>query len=176
MYIAKKLMTQNILKEYFNYDPFTGFVTWKTKHCSKIIKDSRAGSIATTHKHRVIKFMGCVYAEHRLIWLWYYGVNPQNHIDHINHDEHDNRLCNLREVTPAENNLNNSKRKDNTTGVTGVYINSKNSKKKYTAELHINGKRMFYQSFYTFDEAVTARKEQEIIYGFHANHGITKPL
>lgn len=176
MYIPKKLMTQDILKEYFNYDPTTGYVTWKTKHCSKVIKDSRAGSIATTHRHRVIKFMGCVYAEHRLIWLWCYGIHPVHHIDHINHDKCDNRLCNLREVTQAENNLNNSKRKDNTTGTTGVYINSKNSKKKFTAELHIHGKRVFYKSFYTLNEAIIARKGQEIIHGFHINHGIDKPL
>jgi len=176
MKILKKDMTQAILKDYFDYDSTTGHLTWKVKYCSKVIVGNRAGGIATTHKHRVIRFMGALYPEHRLIWLWYYGSVPSNHIDHINHDEQDNRICNLRSVSQATNNMNNSLRKDNKLGVAGVHINKQNKYKKYEAELHLNGRRLFCKCFYTLQEAIDAREAQKVLHGFHKNHGMPKPL
>ena len=175
MKIAKKDMTQSILLNHFDYDPLTGYVTWRVKHCSKVIAGMRAGTVCKRSNHRAIHFAGTVYAEHRLIWMWVYGKFPTKHIDHINHNELDNRLGNLREVSQAENNLNNSKRRDNKTGVTGVWYNTANKYKRYMAELHINKKRVYLKAFLTIDEATKARKKQEKIYGFHENHGIDKP-
>lgn len=108
--------------------------------------------------------------------MWVYGEFPKHYIDHINHNELDNRIVNLREVTQRENNMNSSKRTDNKTGMTGVWINTANKHKRYMAELSANGKRVYLKAFLTLGEAVTVRKEQEKLYGFHSNHGIDKPL
>lgn len=176
MQITRDNLTQEILHEYFDYDPNTGYLTWKTKkHSRKVIVGARAGSISTKNRHRVLKFMGQLYAEHRVIWLHYYGEWPKGHIDHINHDEQDNRIANLRDVTQAENNLNNSRRGDNSTGHTGVWINKLNSRKKFMAELRLNGKRVHYSSHYTLEDAIAARKQAEQAFGFHPNHGMVKP-
>lgn len=173
MKIPKKDMTQEILKEYFHYDPSTGIVTWIKKSGFKVVVGSRAGSVSP-YGHRVIRFKGCLYAEHRLIWLWYTGKHPVKHIDHINHDEQDNRWVNLREVSQAKNNMNNSKRSDNTLGVTGVSISNRNGNKKYCAEITLKGVRR-RKHFYTFEDAVSMRKQWEKELGFHINHGIDKP-
>lgn len=168
-------MTQEILHQYFNYDKNTGYLTWKVKYARKIVVGARAGSISPTHQHRVLRFMGELYAEHRVIWLYCNGVWPSGHIDHINHNEQDNRIENLRDVSQAENNMNNSKRRDNSSGIVGVWLNKLNSKKKYMSELHLQGKRVHYASHYTLEEAIAARKTAESVYGFHVNHGISKP-
>ena len=177
MQIHRNDMTQALVQEYLDYDPITGFMTWKTKkHSSKVMVGSRAGSISTTNKHRVLKLLGTLYAEHRLAWLHYYGTWPKNHIDHTNHNEQDNRIDNLSDVTQRVNNMNGSKRSDNTVGYVGVWINKLNSKKKFMAELKLDGKRVHYSSHYTLDDAVNARKNAERVFGFHPNHGIDKPL
>lgn len=176
MKISKDNMTADIVREYLDYDPNTGHMTWLTKkHSKKVIVGSRAGSISTTNRHRVVRFLGALYPEHRLIWLYYYGTWPVGHIDHDNHNEQDNRIRNLCDVTQRANNMNNSKRADNSTGHVGVWVNKLNSRKKYMAELHLDGKRMHYSSHYTMEEAIIARKTAERDFGFHPNHGITKP-
>lgn len=50
-------------------------------------------------------------AAHRVVWAMHYGVWPNSHLDHINRVRHHNRIENLREATPAENNANSAKRR-----------------------------------------------------------------
>lgn len=173
MKIAKKDMTQILLKEYFSYDKHSGEVTWIKKASNKTIIGSRAGSVSP-YGHRVIRFKGCLYAEHRLIWLLVTGANPNNHIDHINHNEQDNSWKNLRDISQAQNNMNNSIRKDNSLGTVGISLSTRNGNKKYCAEISKNGIRK-RKHFYTLNEAISQRKQWEAELGFHPNHGIKKP-
>lgn len=176
MKVLKKNMTQELLKQYLYYDPLTGHFTWVYKHCNKVIPGARAGSVSSAYGHRVIHLFGALYPEHRLAWLYMTGKFPVNHVDHINHNECDNSWANLREVTQQENNMNQSKRKDNSSGVVGVWIKTTAKRKKFIAELHYEGKRMYMKAFSTLQEAINARKEQEYLFGFHKNHGIAKPM
>ena len=43
---------------------------------------------------------------HQFIWYWVYGKVVEQMIDHINRDKSDNRICNLREVSNAQNQWN----------------------------------------------------------------------
>lgn len=177
MILTKNQITQQLLHEYLNYDPNTGHLTWKKKLCSKVVVGRRAGTKVRNRDNRIIKIFGQVFIEHRLIWLYVYGYypKPHEHIDHINHDEQDNRISNLRLVSQRENNKNQSKRSDNTTGVVGVWVSTRNGAKKYMAEIHTaNGK--LRKSFYTLEEAKNQRKLWETQHGYHLNHGIDKPI
>ncbi|MFC0819731.1 HNH endonuclease signature motif containing protein [Moraxella marmotae] len=177
MILAKNQITQQLLHEYLDYNPNTGHLIWKKKLCSKVVVGRRAGTKVKNRDNRIIKIFGQVFIEHRLIWLYVYGYypKPHEHIDHINHDEQDNRIANLRLVSQRENNMNQSKRSDNVTGVTGVWISTRNGAKRYIAEISANGKRIA-KSFYTLQEAIDQRKQWKIQFGYHPNHGIDKPI
>ena len=176
MHIRKDQLTQAQLHQCLAYNASTGHLIWKQKIASKVVVGQRAGSVSKRDNRRVIKLFGELYLEHRLIWFYTYGNWPVGHIDHINHDEQDNPIENIRDVTQIENNMNSSKRKDNSTGYTGVWINKLNSRKKYMAELNLHGQRLHYSSHYTLEEAIQARKKAEKDFGFHPNHGMEKPL
>lgn len=174
MKISKQDLRPEHLKEYLSYDPNTGYLTWIKKLSRKVVVGNRAGTQVKGRDNRIIKIFGEVYIEHRLIWFMVTGSWPVYDIDHEDHDESNNAWSNLKEKTRLENNKNNSLRKDNTLGITGVYVNA-NPKKKYTAEINHNGTRLC-KNFYSLDEAKLQRKAWEQDFGFHNNHGIQKPI
>lgn len=62
---------------------------------------------------------------HHVAWFLTYGYWPTKEIDHIDGNRLNNAIANLREATRSENECNKKKRKDNTSGVKGVYWNGK---------------------------------------------------
>ena len=99
-----------------------------------------------------------IYRQHRLIMDC-----PDNMIvDHINHNKADNRKCNLRITTQSENSRNVALRKNNKSGVTGVYWS--NHFNKWIAKITIDKKESTLGMFDVFEEAVTARKNAELKY------------
>ena len=83
-------------------------------------------------------------------------------IDHINRDRLDNDIGNLRWASHTENNQNASKRKDNTSGISGVILNKKLN--KWQVYININGKRQHGGCFIDKNEAIAKRKAMEIEY------------
>jgi hypothetical protein len=175
--INKDNMTSEIANKYLIYDAETGILTRRYKYHQNVIAGKRACRPCNNKKqnHLDVSLCGKNYPAHRIIWLMIYGNFPKNHIDHINHDETDNKLINLREVSQCENNRNNSKRADNTSGVTGVWISKINSKKKFIAEIQNKEKQKITKAFYTLASAKHQRKLWEKEFGYHNNHGINKP-
>lgn len=82
-------------------------------------------------------------------------------VDHINHNTIDNRKNNLRICTRSQNNTNQTKRSDNTSGIIGVslYRNS-----KWRADISINKKRTCLGYFINKDDAIKARLKAELKY------------
>ena len=80
-------------------------------------------------------------------------------IDHINHNTRDNRKSNLRNVTYSQNQMNTSKRHDNTSGITGVDWHK--HERMCRARIQVNGKSIMLGYFNSFEDAVKARKEAE---------------
>lgn len=107
---------------------------------------------------------------HRLAWFMYYGEWPKDQIDHINGDATDNRIENLRDVSIKENGRNRSINANNKTGVMGV--SKRNG--KFRASIRVDGKSKDLGLYDTLEDASAARKEAEIEYGFHENHGREK--
>lgn len=80
-------------------------------------------------------------------------------VDHKNHNKLDNRKQNLRNATYSNNNMNCGIRSNNTTGVTGVYLNKDTG--NWYARIKIDGNIISLGSFNNFDNAVKARKKAE---------------
>lgn len=89
---------------------------------------------------------------------FHYLLNMKNS-DHINRNPFDNRKENLRECTKRGNAINHTIRKDNTSGVTGVYWN-KNTNKWY-AGVSENGIMDLTSGFTNKKDAIKARLELE---------------
>jgi hypothetical protein len=118
--------------------------------------------------------LGRKYGAHQLAWLHSTGVWPDGEVDHINGDPTDNRLKNLRVVTLAQNRRNAARRKDNASGVTGVWRHP--STGKWHAYLRYNKKLLQLGRYDDFTVAVEARKQAEEIYGFDVEHGTRQRL
>lgn len=179
-------LTQAQANELINYDSETGSFTWKPRgpahfsgngeytaeRLAKVWNTKFSGTDAGTvlptgylhinvDKHRILA--------HRLAWLIMYGSFPAAQIDHINGCRTDNRISNLREATETINSQNRRLQGHNTSGVVGVsYCSRKN---RWRANIVIGRKQKHLGYFYLFDDAVKAREEAAVKYGFHPNHG-----
>jgi len=149
------------LKYLLKYDKNTGLFTFRRKRGSKA-KGSIAGGI-TASGHIRMRVDGKKYLAHRLAWFYTYGYMPDI-IDHINRVPADNRICNLRDVDAAINTRNCSIRKDNTSGNTGVSWNTKTN--LWYAYINIDRKRVHLGFHVEFSDALNARRNAEILYGF----------
>lgn len=88
-------------------------------------------------------------------------MNPQKgeRVDHIKHNTYDNRKKYLRIGTISDNNVNRTRARNNTSGVTGVCFHK--GTQKWTAYIRKDGKRIYLGVFSNFDDAVKARKQAE---------------
>jgi hypothetical protein len=118
------------------------------------------------HKHKTGYIVTVIYnnKKTKVIRLHRYLINAQNEdiVDHINRKRYDNRKENLRKATPSQNCINITKRKDNSSGKTGVLWHSRDE--VWEVNIGINNKQIYLGRFNNFEEAVNARKEAEKIY------------
>lgn len=173
-------ITAEYVRKLLDYDPESGHMRWRVRepdenydaHSCKMLNARDAGKIAgtlNTQNYVLIELLGRKYGVHQLAWLCTTGVWPDGEVDHINGDPSDNRLKNLRLVTLAQNRRNAARRKDNTSGVTGVRLDTATG--KWHAYLRYNKKLLQLGRYSDFALAVEARKQAEEIYGFEAEHG-----
>jgi len=161
------MISQSKLKEKLHYNQDTGVFIWiGTK--SNIVKNGDIAGTPSGHGYLIVGIKNKKYYLHRLAWLYVYDEIPGD-IDHINHNRSDNRICNLRNVTSKENSKNRSKQSNNKSGMVGVtwYKNYN----KWRSYIKVDGKQISLGYFTQFYEAVNARKNAEVLYGFHKNHG-----
>jgi len=165
------MITQERLKELLTYNPETGLFVWKVSRGKK-----KAGSFAgdicpsTGYSRIVIDYRE--YRAQKLAWLYVYGIMADDIIDHINHNRTDNRINNLRNVSIKENLKNKAKGKNNKSGQVGVCW--RKSTNRWRAYIKVDKKCIELGSFVSFSDAVNARKNAEVLYGFHENHGKDK--
>lgn len=167
--MAHTLLSQAELRTWLDYNPTTGIFTWLK---SSKFKPQFVGTIAGSKYssgYLVIKLNRIRYPAHVLVWLYMTGEFPKVYIDHINHNRLDNRFENLRDATNTDNQRNKSMQKNNTSGVTGVSWHSGTN--RWHAQIYVDNKKLHLGSFASFSDAVDSRKNAEVLYGFHKNHG-----
>jgi len=189
----KRELTQQFLLECFNYDPESGVLSWKDVRPEYHFKNSlgsaiwhgkfsgkAAGSICRSGLGNIdylfinVSHKGVVHrtTAHRIIWCMTHGAYPDM-IDHIDGEGLNNTPGNLRECTKIINGQNQSMKKNNTSGVTGVFFHQKTpgSTKNWHAKIHVNGNNVSLGSFYDFDMAAQVRLDAEKKYNFTDRHG-----
>ena len=167
------LPSTEYLRERLALDADTGQLLWRfNPRASKSWNTRWAGREAFTASfkgYRTGRLDGQQYLAHRVAWALHHGRWPQGQLDHVNGDRSDNRLENLRVVSNTENARNSSLSKNNTSGVTGVWRDTRRG--HWCAEIKVDRRKIYLGAFASVEEAAAARKRAEKDYGFHANHG-----
>lgn len=166
------MLTAGELRKLIRYCPETGQFWWVVRRGPR-----KAGAVAGgDHSvgcgvYREIRINGQLHLGHRLAWLYVHGspVPEGLEIDHVDGDGTNNRFSNLRIVTSSGNKHNMSKRSDNTSGVVGV--NWHKAGGRWMASIMHEGVSHYIGLYSDFEDAVKARKEAEVAFEFHPNHG-----
>lgn len=144
-------ITHAELLELLNYKSETGEFIWKSKRRYHLQFFGSVAGSPNRDGYIHIKINGRLYGAHRLAWFYVHGEWPKYHIDHINGLRADNRLCNLREVTHAENHQNRRSHKGSSSKYVGVSYYKQ--LRKYIAYISVSGKRHHLGYFATEEEA-----------------------
>lgn len=127
---------QDIIKSKFRYEDGNLF----RLHDSG---GQKSGSIAgwitecNGKKYRKMMINRKTFYVHHAIFLFHFGYLPKV-IDHINRNTLDNKIENLRAADQQKNVANSGMRKNNTSGIKGVYWDK--NKNKWVAQITVNGK------------------------------------
>lgn len=174
-------ITAHMLRRILRYDAETGKLYWR-RRTPDLFKDgyrTAEGNCANWNAHyagreafTALDGHGYLHGNifhtrqkaHRVAYCLMTGVWPEN-IDHTDGDRTNNKWANIREVTPAQNNMNLAARSSNKSGHTGICWDRARSLWLVTAK----GKHIGRYS--SMDDAVAARSAANLAMGFHQNHG-----
>lgn len=136
------IFTIEEIRELFSYDPETGYIT-RIRSYGRAI----AGQVFTTgHK---ISVNNVTVPHNRLAYALYHGVWPIDIVDHEDRDKTNNKISNLREATPAQNQYNKAGYGAYPKGVTW----RNRYDKPWQAKIRVDGVRYHLGSFATMPEA-----------------------
>lgn len=174
---AKPPISPERARELFDYDPDTGILRWKPRaeESFKTPQNSRswnaryAGRVAGSEwrGYTRVKFDGFDYSAHRVAWVIATGRLPLFGLDHINGDRRDNRLCNLRDVSPALNSRNRSK----ISGKDRPHPCIRRQCKRWHVRIGSFRKNDVYLGYFdSLDAAIEARNAEWVRRGYGPNH------
>lgn len=143
---------------------------WTAKQIADKWNKKYAGKEAFTttdvngYKQGAINKIG-LYA-HRVIYAWMTGKWPEQ-IDHDNGKRSCNIWGNLIPSNNSHNNKNLKKYVTNTSGLTGI----RKIKNKWRARIGVDNKEIYLGTYSRKRDAIAARRDAEIKYGFSSRHG-----
>lgn len=159
-------MQQADLLKHLNYCPTSGKLTWAID-----VGKAKAGEevgYVSADGYRYFGLHGKVLKAHRAIYLMMTGTLP-DYVDHENHIRTDNRWRNLKDSSITNNNRNCTLQKNNKSGVVGVSWSEQ--RRKWVAMIWDKSKAIPLGRFAKLEDAIAARKQGELLYGYHPNHG-----
>lgn len=182
---ASQLPSPVELRQLLSYESETGALHWKERPASmfhagkQTVEQNQAiwnarfsgkPALASPDKRGYLTghLFGRPVKAHRVIWALVYGQWPASEIDHIDGNPSNNRAENLRLVSHAINSRNLRRKKNNSTGVCGVFQRPSG---RWGAHMQVNGRNITIGTFDTIEEAAAARSEAQRDFGFHKNHG-----
>ena len=147
------------------YEPTTGNIRWINNGNIATTK-TKNGYLEVSAMENGIRYR--MFA-HRFA-IMFMGKKLPEQVDHQDHDRTNNKWTNLKSSCKKHNAKNMSKTKANTSGVTGVVWDKRRN--MWKAQIRFNEKVKFLGRFTDFSDAVNARKNAEVLYGYHENHGV----
>lgn len=157
------------LRKILDYIPETGRLYWRAHDAAYGDWVGQEAFTSVSNGYMSGTVDGIRISAHRAAWAIYYGEWPDLDLDHIDGDRSNNRIRNLRQVTPRENNRNRALCRRNKSGVIGVYQDRGSG--KWLARIGVDGRSVYLGSFERKEDAALARKIAEAQCGFHRNHG-----
>ncbi len=138
----------------YSEESSTGLV-WRVNRGSNLVKGKEAGRITEKGYFR-FRFDGEDYRNNRVVYFLCTGIDPEEKlVDHEDTNKLNNKIWNLRLATHTQNCFNGKKRKNNTSGVTGVSWHKKS--KKWMSKIEKFKGILNFGYFNSFDEAVAVR-------------------
>lgn len=147
------MVTQEYLRNTFNYDPDTGVFTNKVRRGQASKPGDVAGSLRRDG-YWFITIHGKPMPAHRLAWLYVHGTLPDRQIDHINGNRADNRMENFRLAEHTENARNKLINKNNSSGFKGVSYSARH--RKWVARIMVDRASKFLGLHDTPEQAHSA--------------------
>jgi hypothetical protein len=154
------MITQQRLKELFEYDPEEG--RFRNRFSRGRAREADEAGSPSGHGYRKVAVDYERYYEHHLAWLYVYGEWPSE-IDHRDGDRSNNKIANLRMATRTENCFN-AKRETGESGLRGAYREARYP--KWYSKIQIGGR---VTRLGTFDTAEEAHKA--FMVAVEAHHG-----
>ena len=105
-YMGKEFSLE-LLRDTFEYK--NGELIWKAPPSNHLNLLGKSAGSVTPKGYVKIQFLGKPYKRHQLIYFYHHGKFARPLCDHINRNRSDDRIENLRELTVAQNNRNNTK-------------------------------------------------------------------
>lgn len=155
------------LEQVLTYDPMTGLLRWRIRthgHGGAI----NPGDVAGSDKDGYIQIIvgKKPYRAHHLAWLLMTGEWPPagQDVDHADRNRSNNAWSNLRLASRAQNNVNTSGRRNNTSGCPGVSF--RKDTQKWHARITYEGKVILLGNYEKKEDAIAARRAVEsVAYG-----------
>jgi hypothetical protein len=158
--LQRKLPTQAILHEWYDYDPLTGIFRWKKVHYSNAkLLGQMAGTYRKATGYIFIGVPGFTQlGAHRLAWIYMHGLTIGGaEIDHIDCNPSNNAISNLRLATSSQQKQNRGAQSNNRSGLKGAYYHACHKGKKWRSQILIreNGVRrlIFLGYFHRAEQA-----------------------
>ena len=156
--MAQRQLSQQLLKELFDYDP-QGFLVNKVTR-GRSAKAGKRTCKELVKSYRQVSLFGKMYREHQLIWCLLKGDWPTL-IDHIDGTRQNNKIENLQVLS----------HRDNIRKVfigKNIWLNPKS--KRYIVAIYVNNKKIHVGCYNTLEEAIVARALAESTHwGLHGN-------
>ena len=141
------MLTQERLKELFDYDPATGWFTNRGSR-GRAKGGARAGAVAHASYRRIIIDYKKYY-EHHLAWFYVHGEWPKE-MDHADGDAGNNAIANLRLCNRTQNNCN-AQQETGQSGLRGAYLDKRNL--QWYSKIQFGGQVRFLGNFSSAEEA-----------------------